>query len=321
MPKMRQPLADKILENSVSKHLPTAIKEWTTIAKIHNEIDGEIRCLCGTRGIKDWYELKNARNGKTLIHVGANCIEYFTSATDFLPAKAIKKLGQLKRLAHDQQVPSFTKTSFPMELIKYFLENDVFFERPENHYHAYNDYKRLAELIHKGGRKANFTPEEYEELIDLWEMVIRPFLMEQPSQQLHRIPVENEKQTIESLKAEIAGLKQEIESLRAQLPQGRETKASASNAKTTVPAVPSSYKALQTIARRRKNKRLILPSDLNQELLEYLEQRQFLSKEQAATIKKAMISQNYALNDYLRKEVTPILETLTARIKKDKLPI
>lgn len=33
MGKIRKPLADKILENSVSNHLPTAIKEWQSIAK------------------------------------------------------------------------------------------------------------------------------------------------------------------------------------------------------------------------------------------------------------------------------------------------
>lgn len=122
MGKIRQPLADKILENSVSKHLPTAIKKWQSIAKIHNEIDSSIRCLCGTKGIKDWYELVNVKNGKRLIHIGANCIEYFTAATDYLPAREIKKLGNLKRLASQNQVPEFTKTNFSRPLLTYLLE-------------------------------------------------------------------------------------------------------------------------------------------------------------------------------------------------------
>lgn len=166
------------MENSVSKHLPTAIKEWQSIAKIHNEIDSSIRCLCGTKGIKDWYELVNAKNGKRLIHIGANCIEYFTAATDYLPAREIKKLGNLKRLASQNQVPEFTKTNFSRPLLTYLLENDVFRERPNNNFHAFNDYKLLKDLIYKGGSKNAYSSEEFAKLTQLWTAYIKPFLLE-----------------------------------------------------------------------------------------------------------------------------------------------
>ncbi|MBM7635375.1 hypothetical protein [Streptococcus saliviloxodontae] len=323
MGKIRQPLAEKILENSVSKHLPTAIKEWQTISKIHNEIDGSIRCLCGQPGIKDWYELENVHNGKVLIHIGANCITYFTAATDFLPADSLKKLGKLKQTAKEDEEPIFTKTHFPQSLINYLWENDVFSERPENNFHAYADYKRFNELIHKGGRRASHSPEEYAELTTLWQDFIKPFLLDQPRKELH---LETLDHSSFAYQKRIQELENQVAQLQAQLTRRENTAKTRINnsqpntpeKKTSEHLAPSSYKAIQTITRRRKNKRHLLPSDFNQELLEYFLARDFIQDQDYRKLKTAMSHQNYTLNDYLRKEINAILIPLTETIKKDK---
>lgn len=308
MGKIRKPLADKILQNSVSKNLTTAIGEWQTISKIHNEIDKSIRCLCGQPGIKDWYELKNVKNGKTLIHIGANCIEYFTAATDFLPAQQLKKLGKLKRQASQNQEPVFTKTNFPKPLINYLWENDVFTERPENGFHAHTDYKRFTDLIYKGGRSASHSPQEYDELISLWQDYIKPFLLDQPRKELHLEILDYSNLTYQK---RIIELEKQVAQLQEHL-QKLDQKNIAASSK------PSSYQTLQTISRRRKNKRDLLPSDLNQELLNYLQGRDFLTEEQVRKLKQAMANKSYILNDYLRKDVQLILADLTKTIKADK---
>lgn len=331
MGKIRQPLADKILENSVSNHLATAIKEWQTISKIHNEIDGSIRCLCGQPGIKDWYELENVKNGKLLIHIGANCITYFTAATDFLPADSLKKLGKLKQTASEDQKPIFTKTHFPQSLINYLWENDVFTERPENNFHAYTDYKRFNELIHKGGRRASHSPEEYAELTQLWKDFIKPFLLDQPRKELHLETLDHSsfayQKRIQELESQVAELQAQLAEKEASSKLKSADKNEDKKRQPIVPkpkekeetlTAPSAYKTIQTITRRRKNKRHLLPSDFNAELLDYFLAREFITKAQKSKLRTAIAHSNYALNDYLRKDVNAILIPLTEIIKKDK---
>lgn len=350
MGKMRQPLAEKILENSEAKTLRAALTEWTTIAKIHNEIDGSIRCLCGQPGIKDWYELKNQRNGKVLIHIGANCITYFTSATDYLPAQHLKKLGQLKQTAQGTNLPTFSQRHFPKGLIDYLWQNDVFVERSENGFHAYRDYQRFSELVYKGGRRAAHSPEEYAELTALWTQYIKPFLLGQPRAELHIQEITPSKvqlmAQLRALEAENARLKAQLASYQqpseqannrnhsqqleqnqagyalpeAQNKQNRATqpKPETSQPAPTAPQAPSSYAALQKISRRRKNKRDLRPSDLNEELLTYLTARSFLQSKELPLLRQAMKSKNYALNDYLRQPVQRLLKDLTLRIRQDR---
>ncbi|MGT2832871.1 hypothetical protein [Streptococcus halotolerans] len=316
MGKIRQPLADKILENSVSKHLPTAIKEWQSIAKIHNEIDDSIRCLCGTRGIKDWYELINAKNGKRLVHIGANCITYFTAATDYLPAKEVKKLGHLKRLASHQQLPEFTKTYFSRPLLTYFLENDVFRERPENNFHAFNDYKRLKDFIYKGGRKEAHSSEEFAQLIQLWTDYIKPFLLEEERpeisiESISQFSNDNEYylQQIKALQAENERLRQALELQTSKhLPKAKKHE--------EAPLLPDNYQTLQTLCRRRKNRRNLRLDDLSLDILNYWQSIGVLSSEEKTILATAMQTKGPSLSYQLYQKSQVLLETLTNYMRK-----
>ncbi|WP_341931511.1 hypothetical protein [Streptococcus pluranimalium] len=314
MGKIRQPLAEKILENSVSKHLPTAIKEWQSIAKIHNEIDSSIRCLCGTKGIKDWYELVNAKNGKRLIHIGANCIEYFTAATDYLPAKEIKKLGNLKRLASQNQVPEFTKTNFSRPLLTYLLENDVFRERPDNNFHAFNDYKLLKDLIYKGGSKNAYSSEEFAKLTQLWTAYIKPFLLEDDRPEFFiesMSPSSREdyyRQQLKILQAENEQLRQAL-NLQTQkdFPKTKTDKES---------LLPEGYNALQTLCRRRKHRRNLRLDDLSLDILNYWHSIDILSSEDKRILTTAMQTHGPSLPYPLHQKSQELLERLTIFMRK-----
>lgn len=311
MGKIRKPLADKILENSVSNHLPTAIKEWQSIAKIHNEIDRSIRCLCGTKGIKDWYELVNVKNNKVLIHIGANCIDYFTAATDYLPAKYVKKLGQLKRLASTHDMPEFSKSQFPKPLITYFGENDVFVERPENSFHAFNDYKRLSDLIYKGGSRQAYTKEEYAELTTLWTCYIKPYLLGTPRQELHirEIPVSvtDYQRRIQLLEAENAQLRQ---LLNKQIPSKAPT------IPDTNATEPEGYSDLRTLCRRRKNRRNLRLEDLTPEVITYWEKLAVITIDEKATLDNAINQKGHALPLQLHQQSQELLKRLTQYLRK-----
>lgn len=311
MGKIRKPLAEKILENSVAKTLPAAISEWQTISKIHNEIDGSIRCLCGQPGIKDWYELENVKNGKVLIHIGANCIEYFTAATDFLPAQHLKKLGQLKRQASGDSLPTFTKSHFPKALINYLWENDVFTERPENHFHAYTDYQRFTELVYKGGRSAAHTPEEYAELTSLWQEFIKPFLLGQPRKELHIETLNHStfacQKRIEELEAEVATLKQELAKQRQPIDPEPQKKLS---------EAPEQHLALVTLCRRRKNRRSLRLEGLSPEVIAYWQSCQLVTAQEAEVLQKAREQAGGGIDFKLHQASSLLLERLTTQLRK-----
>lgn len=313
MRKIRQPLADKIIENSVSKYLTSAIAEWQIISKIHNEIDGSIRCLCGQPGIKDWYELENIKNGKILIHIGANCIEYFTAATDFLPAQDLKKLGHLKRQAKDNETPKFTKSHFPKTLINYLWENDVFIERLENQFHAYNDYKRFAELVYKGGKNENHSPSEYDELITLWTNFIKPFLLGQPREKFHIQTLEHSKyayqKRIAELEIEIVTLKQELAKYQ---PQNIEP----ANHTKMEREVPIRHQELITLCRKRKNRRNLRFDDLDDTVIYYWQTCSIISTDEAKILIKCRQHKGNGLSYQIHLSGQAILERLTTKFRK-----
>lgn len=147
----RKPLADQIIEKSVSNSLQRAVREWK-VTGCRTECDET--CVCGQQHIKYAFQIRNKRTGETLYPIGSDCIKKFYGGHMYNEATVIQQICMLADMYSEKQLSwkKTHKTALPLEhydikegfsrkILEYMYDHNAFRGSKYNHWKPEEDFE------------------------------------------------------------------------------------------------------------------------------------------------------------------------------------